>query len=309
MTITSTDARVEVHRLAGRIGAEIRGVDSGERLSDETITEVRRALVAHRVVFLREQHLDYERQVEFAQRFGPLTLGHPTLPSPEAQPFLEEIDSAKGAPANRWHTDVTFCDRPVAFTFLHGIVMPEVGGDTIWANTVAAYDSLPQELRDLCDNLRIVHSNAHDYAQPQNREEANDPQVTAHRAKFLSQVFRTEHPAVRIHPETGERSLMLGGFAQTVVGFGSQASRDLIRMLQDYVTRPENTVRWRWRAGDLAIWDNRATQHCAVFDYGDAYRRAERVTVAGPVPVGVDGRESVALQGDAAAYYAGGRQG
>ena len=93
-----------------------------------------------------------------------------------------------------------------------------------------------------------------------------------------------------MHPETGERSLVLGGFADTVVGLGPQASRDLIRILQDYVTRPDHTVRWRWRAGDLAIWDNRATQHVAVVDYGKAHRRAERVTVAGPVPVGVDGR-------------------
>lgn len=122
----------------------------------------------------------------------------------------------------------------------------------------------------------------------------------------MSKVFRTEHPAVRVHPETGERSLVLGGFAETVVGLGPQASRDLIRILQDYVTLPENTVRWRWRAGDLAIWDNRATQHIAVFDYGDARRRAERVTVAGHVPVGVDGRESVAIEGDASEYYAGG---
>ncbi|MEY2431387.1 MAG: alkyl sulfatase [Acidimicrobiaceae bacterium] len=305
MALAAQDIRVGVERLAGRIGAEVSGVDSGVPQSDETIAQVRRALVEYRVVFLRDQHLDYERQVAFAQRFGPLTLGHPTLPSPAQQPFLEEIDSATGAPANQWHTDVTFCDRPPAFTFLHGIVMPAVGGDTIWANTVAAYESLPRELRDLADTLRIIHTNTHDYAQPANRDEAGDSVITAHRRQFVSKVFRTEHPAVRVHPETGERSLVLGGFAQTIVGFGPQASRDLIRILQDYVTRPENTVRWRWRAGDLAIWDNRATQHIAVYDYGNEHRRAERVTVAGPVPVGVDGRPSLALEGDAADYYAG----
>lgn len=306
MALTSSDVRIEVERLAGRIGAEIRGVDSGEPLSDQTIAQVRQALLDHRVVFLRDQHLDYDRQVEFARRFGPLTLGHPTLPSPPTQPFLEEVDSATGAPANRWHTDVTFCDRPPAFTFLHGIVMPAVGGDTIWASTVAAYESLPKELRDIADSLRIVHSNTHDYAKPSNREEAGNPVISAHRGRFVSKVFHTEHPAVRVHPETDERSLVLGGFAQTVVGFGPQASRDLIRILQDYVTRPENTVRWRWRAGDLAIWDNRATQHIAVYDYGSERRRAERVTVAGPVPVGVDGRPSVALEGDASDWYTGG---
>jgi taurine dioxygenase len=227
------------------------------------------------------------------------------LSSPPDQPFLEEIDSAKGAPANQWHTDVTFVDRPPAFTFLHGVVIPPVGGDTIWANTVAGYESLPDELKELAEKLRIVHTNVHDYAAPKSRAEAEDPMLKTHRAQFVSTEYRSEHPAVRVHPETAERSLVLGGFAQTVVGLGPQASRDLIRILQEYVIRVENTVRWRWQVGDLAIWDNRATQHIAVFDYGKAHRRGERVTVAGPVPVGVDGRPSVSLRGDASAYYAG----
>ena len=296
---------IEIHPLAGRIGAELTGVDAGDELGDETIAEIRNALLVHRVVFLRRQHLDYAKQVAFARRFGPLTLGHPTLSSPPDQPFLEEIDSAKGAPANQWHTDVTFVDRPPAFTFLHGVVIPPVGGDTIWANTVAAYESLPDELRDLADRLRIVHTNVHDYGKPASRAEEADPVLQAHRTQFVSTEYRTEHPAVRVHPETGERSLVLGGFAQSVAGLGPQASRDLIRILQEYVIRVENTVRWRWQVGDLAIWDNRATQHIAVFDYGQAHRRGERVTVAGPVPVGVDGRPSVSLRGDAGAYYSG----
>jgi alpha-ketoglutarate-dependent sulfate ester dioxygenase len=305
MTTLRTETGLTVNRVAGKIGAEIVGVDAGEDLDDQVIAGIRQALLDHRVVFLRDQHLDYDSQVAFARRFGSLTLGHPTIPSPEAQPFLEEIDSSKAAPANRWHTDVTFCDRPPAFTFLHGITMPEVGGDTIWANTVVAYKRLSSELRALADTLRIVHTNTHDYAKPTSREEAADSLMSEHRRVFVSTVFRSEHPAVRVHPETGERSLMLGGFAESVVGLGPQASRDLIRILQEYVTLPEHTVRWRWRDGDLAIWDNRATQHVAVFDYGKELRRAERVTVAGPVPVGVDGRPSVALDGDASEYYAG----
>jgi taurine dioxygenase len=305
MTAADVVVQPEVHQLAGRIGAELTGIDAAAPLGDEAIGFVRQALLDHRVVFLRDQRLDYASQVAFARRFGPLTLGHPTLSSPPDKPLLEEVDSQTGAPANQWHTDVTFLDRPPAFTFLHGVVIPPVGGDTIWANTVAGYRSLPRELRALADSLRIVHTNTHDYAARASRSEQKNAVIQAHIEEFVSTVYRTEHPAVRVHPETSEPSLMLGGFAQTVVGMGPQASRDLIRILQEYVIRPENTVRWRWRVGDVAIWDNRATQHIAVFDYGKAHRRGERVTVAGPVPVGIDGRESVLLHGDASAYYAG----
>jgi alpha-ketoglutarate-dependent sulfate ester dioxygenase len=301
----ATSAKLGVRRLAGNIGAEITGVDTGADLGDDAIAQIRQALLDHKVVFLRGQNLDYARQVAFAERLGPLTLGHPTLASPPDQPFLEEIDSRKGVRANSWHTDVTFVDRPPAFTLLHAMVIPPVGGDTLWANTVTAYESLPEELRDLADRLRIVHTNAYDYAASAGREERDDVTRQAHRQQFVSTVYETEHPAVRVHPETGERSLVLGGFARTVLGFSPQASRDLIRVLQEYVTRPEQTVRWQWRVDDLAIWDNRATQHYAIFDYGTEHRRGERVTVAGPTPVGVDGRPSVALQGNASAYYAG----
>jgi len=301
----STTTRIGVTRLAGNIGAEISGINTGGVPSDDAVAQIRRALLAHKVVFLRDQSLDYASQVAFAERLGPLTLGHPTLASPQDQPLLEEIDSRKGGRANYWHTDVTFVDRPPAFTLLHAVVIPPVGGDTIWANTVTAYQSLPAELRDLADRLRIVHTNDYDYAAVYGRGERGDTELEARQKEFVSTVYQTEHPAVRVHPETAERSLVLGGFARTVLGLSPQASRDLIRILQDYVTRPEQTVRWHWREGDLAIWDNRATQHYAIFDYGSAHRRGERVTVAGPVPVGVDGRPSVSLKGDASDYYAG----
>ena len=281
----TTSAILDTTPLAGNIGAEIAGVDVGSPVADETVAEIRQALLHHKVVFLRGQHLDYLRQVAFARRLGPLTLGHPTLVSPPGRPLLEEIDSLRGGRANHWHTDVTFVDRPPAFTLLHAVVIPPVGGDTVWANTVTAYQALPAELRDLADRLRIVHTNDHDYAAVYGRGERVDAALEAAQKQFVSTVYETEHPAVRVHPETAERSLVLGGFARTVLGFSPQASRDLIRILQEYVTRPE--------------------QHFAIYDYGGAHRRGERVTVAGPVPVGVDGRPSVALKGDASAYYAG----
>lgn len=287
-------ASVEVTRLAGSIGAEIGGVDVSRPVDDGTVAAIRQALLTHKVVFLRGQPLDYGAQVAFARRLGTLTLGHPIYAAPDGQRHLREMDSRQGSRANHWHTDLTFVARPPAFALLHAKIIPPVGGDTVWANTAVAYDGLTDELRELADRLRVVHSNNSDYT---------DATVIARQA-YIESPYEAEHPAVRVHPETGERSILLGGFARSVVGFGPQASRDLIRVLQDHVTRPEHTVRWRWRVGDLAIWDNQATQHYAIYDYGDQVRRAERVTVTGPVPVGVDGRLGMALRGDTSSYSA-----
>ncbi|MDQ1508572.1 MAG: alkyl sulfatase [Actinomycetota bacterium] len=302
---TQTRGRLEVSPLTGTIGAELSAVDLSQDLDAETVADIRRALLENKVVFLRDQTLDYEGQVAFARRFGTLTLGHPTIQSPPDRPFLEEVDSAKGAPAADWHTDVTFLDQPVSFTFLRGVVIPEVGGDTVWANTVNAYETLSPELRELADTLRIVHTNVHPDTRIDGGRAESHPEWAESARQFASTVYRAEHPAVRVHPETGKRALLLGGFALRVVGYPSELSRTVIRTFQEAVTRPENTVRWHWRERDLAIWDNRSTQHCAIVDYGNAHRRCERVTVAGETPVGVDGRPGVSLRGDASTFYAG----
>lgn len=281
--------------LAGSIGAEITGVDTGRQMDDATIAALRAALLEHKVVFLREQSLEYESQLLLTERLGVPTLGHPIYGSPDTRPALREMDSAHGTRANHWHTDLTFIERPPSFALLHAKVIPDVGGDTMWANCAAGYQSLPPALREMADELRIVHSNDSDYT---------DDTVAARR-DYISTIYEAEHPAVRVHPETGERSLLLGGFARSVVGLTPAAGRDLIRMLQEYVIKPEHTVRWRWRVGDLAIWDNQATMHYAIYDYGSAHRRAERLTVVGAVPVGVNGRPSRGMSGDTSSYNAG----
>ncbi|HET8641708.1 MAG TPA: TauD/TfdA family dioxygenase [Pseudonocardiaceae bacterium] len=299
MTGLLSPTDVEVCRLAGYVGAEIKGVDASAELSDRTIAEIRKALLDHKVVFLRDQRLDYASQVAFAERFGELTLGHPIYGGPEGRPLMREMDSrGEGTRANHWHTDLTYLERPPAFAFLHNKVCPPLGGDTIWANTAAAYANLPEQLRRLADGLRIVHSNDCDYT-----DDTYDAGQT--RTSYITDIYEADHPAVRVHPETGERSLLVGGFARRVVGMSPQAGRDLIRILQDYATRPEHTVRWRWRVGDLAIWDNQATLHYAIYDYGGAHRRGERVTVGGGVPVGIDGRPSRLIRGDASLFNVG----
>lgn len=290
---------VEVEPLTIRTGAVIHGVDLAHDLGDEVISQVRAALLRHRVVFFRDQRIEAAHQLAFASRFGTVTAGHPTLGAEQGQPQVLELDSMAGGRADGWHTDNTFTDRPPAFSVLRSVVIPPCGGDTIWASTVAAYEYLPGPLQQLAGTLRAVHTNAPDAAASRTFA---DEATRLHEEEFVSTIFETEHPVVRVHPETGERSLLLGGFAHRIVGLSSGESRTLIKLLQDRIPTPENTVRWHWRQGDVAMWDNRATQHYAVNDYGDIRRVVKRVTIAGAVPVGIDGKPSVPLRGDASAY-------
>jgi len=290
MNAITSDAPTEVHPVAGRIGAEIRGVRLSGELPADAVEAVRQALLRHKVVFLRDQHhLDDPGQEAFARLLGELA-PHPTVPSLKGTGAILELDGSRGERASSWHTDVTFVDAIPKISILRGAVVPAYGGDTVWANTVAAYEELPEGLRALADGLWALHSNVYDYAG--GRQSVNEEGLRRYNEVFTRTVYETEHPVVHVHPETGERSLILGHFVQKILGYATSDSARLFGILQDHVTRIENTVRWRWRVGDVAIWDNRATQHRAVDDYGDQPRVVRCVILAGEVPVGVDGRRS-----------------
>jgi taurine dioxygenase len=291
----------EVVQLGGRIGARVDGVHLGPDLTDADVATIRRAILTHKVVFIRgQQHLDDEGHIAFAEKLGPLTTAHPTVNTGSAR--VLSLAATQGMAANSWHTDVTFVDRIPAFSVLRGVDIPAYGGNTVWANTAAAYDALPAPLRALVENLWAVHTNAYDYAANNDAVESYDQTQVFSRQDFTSTVFETEHPVVRVHPETGERTLLLGHFVKRFVGLNGRESAELFNLLQNRVTRLENTIRWTWQTGDVAIWDNRATQHYAVADFDQGYREMRRITVAGDVPVGVDGRPSQVLSGDASAY-------
>lgn len=294
LAATAQSLELDIAPVAGRIGAEIRGVALSGALDDTTLAAIEHALVTHKVLFFRDQtHLDDAGQEAFAARLG-IPVAHPTVPVRDGTGFLLELDGALGQRANSWHTDVTFvADYPRA-SVLRAVVVPQSGGDTLWANTAAAYAHLPPPLRDLADRLWAVHSNEYDYAAA--KPHIATEHLNAYRKVFTSTVYETEHPVVRVHPVSGERALLLGHFVKRIKGFGPADSAQLFNLLQGHVTRPENTVRWRWRAGDVAIWDNRATQHYAVDDYGAQPRIVRRVTVAGEVPFGVDGTRSQTLR-------------
>ncbi|MFF0157678.1 TauD/TfdA dioxygenase family protein [Streptomyces sp. NPDC005263] len=294
-------SEIQIRKITGNIGAQVSGVDIAGPLDQETVTAVREALNVHKALVFDEVNLDDEGQQAFVRHFGDLTTAHPTVPSVAGVPNVLPVDSERGRAANNWHTDVTFVLNPPQASTLRSITLPPYGGETLIANSAAAYRQLPSSLRQFADTLWAEHTNDYDYAVP---EEAVDEDQAAARAQFTSIKFRTVHPVVRVHPLTGERGLFIGGFAQRIVGLSVSESRKVLDLFQSYVTRPENIVRHRWSENQLVLFDNRITQHYAVDNYDHLPRRLNRVTIAGDVPVGIEGKESYSIEGDASHYTA-----
>lgn len=298
---------LEIVPVTGTIGAEIRGVRLADDLDESVIEAIKDAVVRHKVVFFREQHdLTDDRHEAFAARFGD-PVAHPTVPVAEGSRYLLELDSKEGYAASSWHTDVTFVDAYPKGSILRAITIPEAGGDTLWANGETAYEGLPEPLRQLVNTLWAVHTNVYDYAAvlqnaPKN-DEAEKARSQFNQSVFASTVYETEHPVVRVHPVSGQRSLLLGHFVKQFVGLNQADSARLFQILQDHITRPENVVRWRWRAGDVAFWDNQSTQHRAIADFGLQRRTLRRATVNGEVPVAIDGRRSRTVKKEKAKQY------
>jgi len=288
---------ITVTKLGSRIGARLDGVRLGGDLDAAAVEQIHAALLAHKAIFFRGQHhLDDQRQLAFAGRLG-TPIGHPAAAVLAAKnaPVITPINSEFGS-ANRWHTDVTFAANYPAASILRAVTLPAYGGSTLWASTAAAYDQLPEPLRCLVENLWAVHTNRYDYVTDEAVATMTDAQ-NAFRQVFEKADFRTEHPVVRVHPETGERTLLAGDFVRNFVGLDSYESTVLLELLQRRITVPENTVRWNWEQGDVAIWDNRATQHRAIDDYDDQHRLMHRVTLMGDVPVNVQGERSRVVKG------------
>ena len=263
------------------LGAEVNGVVLEPTLADSVIASIRSALLTHKVLFFREQSLDPTSLKALAERFGEPTPAHPVEPSVEGHPEILSLDSDEGARADVWHSDLTFQERPPLGAMLHAEVVPDVGGDTIWTDMAAAYQSLSPPMRTFVDGLTATHSPTKAGGYFADRDAAGD------KAAQTAIVQPARHPVVRVHPETGERSLFVNPlFTDKIDGLRRRESDALLALLQEVATRPEGVVRWRWQDGDLAFWDNRCTMHYALLDYGTAKRRMVRVALEGDRPEG-----------------------
>jgi alpha-ketoglutarate-dependent taurine dioxygenase len=276
--------------ITGTFGAEL----SGERVADGIDGAwLSRQLVDHRLLVLRDQHLTHAQQVQLARELGEPTPAHPVVPGHPDHPEILVLDGAQGGRNARWHTDVTFMTAPPAASVLVGDVMPAFGGDTMWADTRTAYDRLSPAVQAAIDTLEAVHriSPLAYWGEPFDTALGrDDAQRLFDDAAKVPPVI---HPVVRVHPVTGRKNLFVNpGFTTHIVGMSRIESDGLLRLLYEHATQPELVLRHRWRAGDVVIWDNRATMHYAVDDYGAAQRCMRRVTIRGTTPVGPSGAES-----------------
>ncbi|MGW1840092.1 TauD/TfdA dioxygenase family protein [Streptomyces sp. NPDC002067] len=266
-----------VHPLARTIGAEIHGLDLSRPLTPALRDELNRALLEWKVLFFRDQHLTSADQRAFAAHWGELET-NPLLPRGAGEDVVRFDKAAGTTPTfeNVWHTDVTFRARPAMGAVLQLREVPPMGGDTMWADMAAAYDNLPAEIKERIEGARAVHDYLPGFARFYSPEQL---------APFQETFPPVEHPVVRRHPETGRRMLFVNtSFTTRITGFTEEESDRVLRLLFQQAHVPEFQVRFRWRPGDIAFWDNRATQHYAVADYAPHRRVAERVAIAGDRP-------------------------
>lgn len=263
----ATHADWQVTRLAGALGAEVRGVDLASA-DDAAIAEVERLLLEHLVLFFPGQHLSLDAHVALGRRFGPLE-GHPNLKNPFTQhPNLFELAATHGGVADEWHTDITFREQPALLSVLQMKKCPPTGGDTMWSSLYAAFEELSAPMQWLCEGLSALHD-----AAPHNH-----PEQTA------------IHPVVRVHPRTGRKALYVNEhFTRRIVEMNATESAALLGYLTQWVQNPRFTVRYRWSEGTVAMWDNRCTQHFVLNDF-EGERIIHRVTVMGDEPKGAQPR-------------------
>jgi alpha-ketoglutarate-dependent taurine dioxygenase len=278
--IMALATELDIRPLSPLIGAEIHGIDLSRPLGEAGVTAVRQALNTHHVVFFRDQELSPDQQAAFAAQFGVVTEGHPVIAAIEEHAKVLAIDGREDR-ANWWHTDVTFLQTPAFGSILYMLEVPDVGGDTMWASLQDAYDRLSEPVRAMCDQLIAIH---HD---PWFAAEVDAKGGYEWHGERHEKLLPAIHPVVRTHPENGRNGLFVNPhFTQMIFGLSPNESAAILDMLYRHCQQPELTCRFRWRPGSVAFWDNRATLHYAIDDYGDATRIGHRVTLQGDVPYG-----------------------
>lgn len=288
--------RIDVRPIAGALGAEVLGVDLSQPLDDATFAEIEHAFHDRLVLFFHDQQLTPEQHLAFSRRFGPLSrspyVKH-MAEYPDIIAVLKEADERNISTfGNAWHSDFSFLEEPPMGSVLYAREVPAHGGDTLFANMYSAYEALSEGMRRMLDGINAMHS-GRPYGMggvPADLEVSRSIEIERNRPEADREVA---HPVVRVHPVTGRRALFVNSIYTTrFEGMTEAESRPLLQFLYDHAVRPEFTCRLRWRANDLAVWDNRCTMHYAVNDYDGSRRLMHRTTIKGERPLAASGKSS-----------------
>jgi len=293
MTTVASRVELDITPLTGFTGAEIRGVDLRQTLAESTVADILAALVEYKVIFFPRQNLSSEEHLAFAAQCGEITEAHPISRGNQGYPGLHEInyseirdtyadrhDPLKKPRLDGWHTDVTFMETPPMGSILNALAIPERGGDTVFANTEAAYEGLSAPFQQFLDGLVAVHDGEEAFGEGLRKDGFAEWD-----GQRFTQFTPVEHPLVRTHPVSGKKSLFVNPeFTSHIKGFSRRESDGILGLLYEHMISQKFLVRYNWNTGDLGFWDNRATMHFVVIDYGTQHRLIQRVTLKGERP-------------------------
>lgn len=271
----------QLYHLSPCIGTEVHGIDLGATHDESVFAWLSALLVERKVLFFRDQAISIPQHIAFARGFGELEV-HPFTRNDDEHPEVIRLDNDRDRPPriNVWHSDVTWRENPSLGSILRARVVPEVGGDTLFANMEAAYDGLDDDTKERIEGLIAVHDNR-PFLRFMKRNGASDEEVEAKRAEFPPM----RHPVVRTHPVSGRKSIYVNRtFTRTIEGLEAEEADTLLQHLYHQAWIPDYQCRFRWRPDSLAFWDNRAAQHYAAADYWPDVRKMERVTIIGDKP-------------------------
>lgn len=297
LTRPSSGSGPRVTALAPALGAEVTGLDLGAGVTPEAVTTVLESLHRHGVIVVRDQHLTPQEQLDFMARLGPIKKSSYSRANAFCVPGYPDMMVISNVVENgrniglmdagaMWHADGTHMAQPDMYTALYALEVPqrpgESLGDTLFASMAEAYDALPDSLKRRIAGRKAIHSFAHHIDKKRQLGDLRRPPLTDAQKAELPDV---QHPIVAVHPVTGRKNLFVTeGHTASIAGISPEESEELLEELWAHIRRPEFIYRHSWRVGDMLIWDNRATQHLAIFDYGDLRRRMHRVETIGPVP-------------------------
>ncbi|CAJ0992388.1 taurine dioxygenase [Pantoea sp. Nvir] len=275
--------KINIIALGPYIGAQVSNLDLTRPLSATQFEQLYHALMRHQVLLLCDQAITPQQQRALAARFGDLHI-HPVYPHAEDIEEIIVLDTHQNNPPDNdnWHTDVTFINTPPAIAILASKLLPESGGDTLWASSIAAYETLSAPIKIMLEGLHAEHDFKKSFQEYKYRRTEEEYQRWQQAVEKNPPV---QHPVIRTHPVSGRKALFVNeGFTTRIVELSEQESNAVLNLLYSHITKPEFQVRWRWHINDVAIWDNRVTQHYANADYYPARRVMHRATVLGDGP-------------------------